>query len=131
MTQRQDDSVFRVGPCVQPARLTFAGERMAGNTRVTVTQGGQPSRELPLHLAIRAHSPTGFEWGYAGSGPAQLALALCVEVVGRDRAERSYQRVKDRLVATIHDDAWMMSGARVLQVVDEVERLVHHDQRSA
>lgn len=27
-------------------------------------------------LAVRNHSPTGFAWGYGGSGPAQLALAV-------------------------------------------------------
>ena len=27
------------------------------------------------------HSPTGFEWGYGGSGPAQLALALLLDYV--------------------------------------------------
>ena len=26
------------------------------------------------------HSPTGFEWGYGGSGPAQLALAILFQV---------------------------------------------------
>jgi hypothetical protein len=26
------------------------------------------------------HSPDGFNWGYGGSGPAQLALAICLEV---------------------------------------------------
>lgn len=27
-------------------------------------------------LKIRYHSPDGFAWGYAGSGPSQLALAI-------------------------------------------------------
>lgn len=27
------------------------------------------------------HSPTGFEWGYGGSGPADLALSLLVDVL--------------------------------------------------
>ena len=27
------------------------------------------------------HSPTGLEWGYSGSGPAQLALALAAASV--------------------------------------------------
>ena len=31
---------------------------------------------LDSRLDMRNHSPTGFEWGYGGSGPAQLALAL-------------------------------------------------------
>lgn len=124
MTNAQDE-IQSHRPCLHPRRLTFVGEREPGHSRVTVTQAGQPSRELPLYLAIRNHSPSGFEWGYAGSGPAQLALALCVEVVGRERAERVYQSVKDRLVATMHDDAWMMSGIRVLEAVEHAERSAH------
>ena len=32
--------------------------------------------KLPLYLEKIDHSPTGFAWGYEGSGPAQLAWAL-------------------------------------------------------
>ncbi|GAA4462998.1 hypothetical protein GCM10023189_40450 [Nibrella saemangeumensis] len=37
-------------------------------------------QELPLapSLAVANHSPGGFEYGYAGSGPAQTALAICL-----------------------------------------------------
>jgi hypothetical protein len=28
--------------------------------------------ELPMRLELANHSPTGFEWGYGGSGSAQL-----------------------------------------------------------
>jgi len=30
-------------------------------------------------LKKRNHSPTGFNWGYIGSGPSQLALALLLD----------------------------------------------------
>lgn len=106
----------------RPARLTFTGERHEHRTSVWVTAGGQASRELPLYLGVRQHSPTGFEWGYSGSGPAQLALALCIEVVGRQRAERVYQDVKQALVAPIGDDCWMLSGAKVLAAIVAAER---------
>ena len=33
------------------------------------------------------HSPTGFEWGYCGSGPAQLALALLADHLGEPPPE--------------------------------------------
>jgi len=33
-------------------------------------------------LKIVNHSPDGFNWGYAGSGPAQLALAVCMRLFG-------------------------------------------------
>lgn len=42
------------------------------------------SRPLPLHLDVRDHSPTGFAWGYGGSGPAQLALALLIDATGNE-----------------------------------------------
>ena len=41
-------------------------------------------RPLPLCLEIANHSPTGFSWGYGGSGPAQLALAILVHEYGKD-----------------------------------------------
>lgn len=46
-------------------------------------------------IAVRNHSPTGFAWGYAGSGPAQLALAVCLAMgLDVDHAQQVYQRFK-------------------------------------
>ena len=43
---------------------------------VIVTVDG---RRLNPRLDLWNHSPTGFEWGYGGSGPAQLALAILAD----------------------------------------------------
>lgn len=40
------------------------------------------------------HSPDGFSWGYAGSGPAQLALAILLHYTDAKFAEEYYQRFK-------------------------------------
>jgi hypothetical protein len=40
------------------------------------------SAALPVRLDVTNHSPDGFEWGYGGSGPAQLALAMCIDALG-------------------------------------------------
>ena len=40
---------------------------------------------------VRNHSPSGFEWGYGGSGPAQLALAILLEEVDEESALNLYQ----------------------------------------
>lgn len=47
------------------------------------------------------HSPDGFEWGYHGSGPAQLALAILVDFFGRDvtSATRLHQLFKQKVIA--------------------------------
>ena len=42
-------------------------------------KSGNAEDQLPLCLNIRNHSPTGFAWGYGGSGPAQLSLAILVD----------------------------------------------------
>lgn len=49
-----------------------------GETKVTLN--GKP---LSLHLDLVNHSPTGFEWGYGGSGPSQLAFCIVYEFCKR------------------------------------------------
>ena len=51
--------------------MIYEGERTLEGTLVTVD--GKP---LPPRLDLRGYSKTGFEWGYAGPAPRQLALAL-------------------------------------------------------
>ena len=52
---------------------------MGGEGWVTITRGGE---ERLLRHAIR-HSPTGLSWGYAGSGPADLALSVLTDALGQ------------------------------------------------
>lgn len=44
------------------------------------------------------HSPDGFNWGYGGSGPAQLALAIVLKLTGKPDG---YQRFKWQVIARI------------------------------
>ena len=57
-----------------------------------VIQGHWQTREVYLagdrlnrseSLAVARHSPNGFGWGYGGSGPAQLALAILLRATDR------------------------------------------------
>ena len=47
------------------------------------------------------HSPDGFMWGYSGSGPAQLALAIMLAYTTEEIAVEIYQDFKDEVIATI------------------------------
>jgi len=47
------------------------------------------------------HSPTGIEWGYGGSGPADLALSVLHRVTDPTCAEALYQRFKAEVVASV------------------------------
>lgn len=45
---------------------------------------------LEKSLEIAKHSPDGFQWGYSGSGPAQLAAAILYEITDDVELSRSY-----------------------------------------
>ena len=54
---------------------TYIGtpRRVSASAQPLVTVcDGQRCQPLPLRLDLFNHSPTGFSWGYGGSGPAQL-----------------------------------------------------------
>lgn len=66
-------------------------------------------RSRPLRHVV-LHSPTGFGWGYGGSGPADLALSILCDVLGkrpstkrlyhgRFKAQPHYQAFKREFVA--------------------------------
>jgi hypothetical protein len=52
-------------------------------------------------LEVVNHSPTGFSWGYGGSGPAQLALAVLLELTYEASALASYQDFKWAVIARL------------------------------
>lgn len=79
-------------------------------------------RSLPLRLDVMKHSPDGFAWGYAGSAPAQLALAILCDAIGVERARPLYQQFKANKIATLNKDAtWTMSLDDVLEWVAQHE----------
>lgn len=81
---------------------------------------GKHKRPLRPRNDIRNHSPDGFEWGYGGSGPAQLALALVADACGRKFAHPAiYQRVKSKIVAGLPHDGWTLTEAQIKTAVDE------------
>ncbi len=47
---------------------------------------------------VHNHSPDGFNWGYGGSGPAQLALAIVLKLTGKPNC---YQDFKFKTIASI------------------------------
>ena len=62
---------------------------------------------------VRNHSPTGFSWGYAGSGPAQLALAILLEFTDSDQTALGlYQHFKFDVIASL-DWNFQLTGAEV------------------
>jgi hypothetical protein len=54
------------------------------------------------------HSPDGFSWGYAGSGPAQLALAVLLEAgLDEKQAVRLHQEFKRDFIQSLpQEGSW-------------------------
>jgi len=50
------------------------------------------------------HSPDGFEYGYNGSGPSQLALAILANEFDDEIALRHYQAFKFNYIALLERD---------------------------
>lgn len=75
--------------------------RLQGNFRThTVLLNGKKLDPKRSQMIIN-HSPDGFNWGYGGSGPAQLALAVCIQLFGVTRALTVYQGFKWNVVSEL------------------------------
>lgn len=103
----------------------YSGVRTPDGCRVSVADELGP-RDLAMRNDVRNHSPDGAEWGYSGSGPAQLSLAILCDALGdTGRAERVYQRFKARVIAAITTDRWTLTGEEVREAVAALERGCH------
>ncbi len=68
----------------------------------------------PMDQRLVLHSPTGFEWGYNGSGPADLALNILYLYVDYPRATRLHHDFKDAFVARIPRDGGVIMREQIM-----------------
>lgn len=102
----------------------YVGERTPQGCEVEVIDRDSPDGGYPLNprLDLRNHSPSGYDWGYAGSGPAQLSLALLADALGDDeRAQDAYQDFKFKVVGRLPPDRWELSQEDIRQAVAQQE----------
>jgi hypothetical protein len=98
----------------------YQGRRTRQGAEVKVNDG-----PLNPRLDLCNHSPTGFEWGYTGSGPAQLALAILADHLGDDeQALNLYQRFKWVVITTLPHKRWTLASTEIdhaIQAIREQE----------
>ena len=97
-----------------------------------VTNGKGKTLDLAASLKIVNHSPTGFCWGYAGSGPAQLSLAILLDHLNgdRERALALYQDFKWLVVAKLDMDSdFVLTDEQIENAITtiDVQRMVDTD----
>lgn len=112
---------------------TYVGKKGAqiGGHYVGWSQNGKDFISLDPRFNLRNHSPDGFSWGYAGSGPAQLALALCVDALSPDhardkdaelRALKIYQQFKFSVIASMAGvEDWTMTQTNIVKMIEQCE----------
>ena len=94
----------------------YVGERTPNGCTVTAIDEEGGKEPLAPRYDLKNHSPTGFEFGYTGSGPAQLSLALLADALADDdRAQAIYQDFKRKVVARLSGNTFDLSQ-------DEIER---------
>jgi len=81
-------------------------------------------RPLEPRFDLANFSPDGLSWGYGGSGPSQLAVAMLMEVLGDwNRVAPLWGRFCDRFVARLPRGAnWTADGGDILAIAQEMER---------
>jgi hypothetical protein len=98
---------------------TYIGVRQEDGA-LCVTVNGQP---LNPRLDLWNHSPTGFECGYGGSGPAQLALALLADHLNHDeQAVALHQCFKRKVVSGLPAKGWRLTSRQIERALQAARR---------
>lgn len=90
-----------------------------------VNDTGDESVLMPAQIDPKRefrHSPDGFQWGYGGSGPAELARAILARVIADDdraRHPRCYQKFKEEVISRIRKDEFELDFKSVQGWYDE------------
>jgi hypothetical protein len=108
-----------IRPVVDVGAVGYVGWRDSSGTAHACKADGSP---LDPRLDLSNHSPTGYEWGYAGSGPAQLSLAILADHLGDDHeALHLHQRFKAALVASLRQNKpWCLTPKGIDVVIESV-----------
>ena len=97
--------------------VVYVGYRRQGRT-IVEKQPDQERLTPERSLELANHSPSGFSWGYSGSGPAQLALALLLDYTDdKEVALAEYMTVKTEVVSQLEctepDGCWRLTGHEI------------------
>jgi len=95
-------------------RFKSGGENYCQDTLVTVSEFG---KDEPLTHHVY-HSPDGFNWGYGGSGPADLARSILWDHLGKEPSHSLYQDFKFHFVSGWKDE-WEITSEEIQNWMDK------------
>ena len=93
----------------------YLGERNNYGVEVRVSEGFDNYKLKH----IKRHSPTGLEYGYAGSGPADLALSILTDLFNPEVADRYYQSFKHEVISNLNGESFTLSGSGIIKWMED------------
>lgn len=110
--------------------IIIKGKRV-GRECIVVIKSDHIAAPLDSHNDLVNHSLDGFEWGYSGSGPSQLAFAIMFEY-GKSKFTKEidaykfaiahYIKFRDDYIASVQESSFEVS-------FDQIERWVDGEDR--
>ena len=102
---------------------TYKGKRLengnyASDNIITVDGVAFEPLMLEKSLKVQFHSPTGFSWGYGGSGPHQLALAILMHSNNNEIAKKCHHQFVIDYVCKWKDE-WQITDEDIQKWLDE------------
>lgn len=91
--------------------INYVGTRTKDGVIVEVDDNG--CRRPLRHVVV--HSPTGFEWGYGGSGPSDLALSILADHLAVPHVAPSlYQSFKFDVIGNLEQNSNFVMPAKLV-----------------
>lgn len=94
------------------------------------TRHNEPQKNsLQMSKLAASKSPTGFNWGYGGSGPAALAHSILTDATNVVLADEFYQEFKrDRIATLPQNEPWSMDREDILSwLLTAIQKLRDYD----
>ena len=98
-----------------------------GGGEVNVVVAGETTK---LYHYVN-HSPTGFSWGYSGSGPTDLAASMLADRLGYPPATAIAARFRDDAIAGLDQDDFVLKFSEVDEWIDANRELFATYPRAA
>jgi hypothetical protein len=96
----------------------YTGRRSKGGLCIVRVIENGDARELDPRFQDCNKSPTGFEWGYTGSGPTQLAFAILADAMHVQVAHALMQKFKFAVIALLpRNEPWQITEQQVMDFV--------------
>jgi hypothetical protein len=90
----------------------YLGEGTTADDAEVKVYGELSIYNLDDATSVYNHSPTGMSWGYCGSGPAQLALAILVDHKDKESALPIYHQFMREIVSRFQS-TWSITGMEI------------------